>query len=89
MKWQIESPGKFYDRNEKSVVYFDPQSCDTHLVSEFAGQIIQHLAGKTLGLNEIINMLSPDISPVDLPELTRAVPDILLDLVALDIVEQV
>lgn len=89
MKWRVEFPGEFYDRNEQSVVYFNAQSGDTHLISDFASQIIHHLSDNSLELDDIIEKLAPDIASQDLPELALAIPDILRELVALDIVEQI
>lgn len=88
MKWHIDSAGQFYDCEENLVVYFDSASGDTHLISDFAAYLLQQIAGKGHPLNEeeIIDLVTADIEPADLFELTKAIPDILGELAALDIV---
>lgn len=88
MKWQIDSIGKFYDRHESMVVYFNPASGDTHLISEFAACLIQRIADQKRPLDneEITALITADIEPGGLPELTQVIPDILSELTALDII---
>ena len=88
MKWQIYSLGQFYDCNEEMVVYFDSASGDTHLINDFAAYLIQQIANlnRPVCNEELITLVTADIEPADLSELTLAIPDILSELAALDIV---
>ena len=80
--------GLIYACNESMVVYFDPASGDTHLISDFAAYLIQRIAdaGRPLESEELISMIVDDIEPADLPELSTAIPDILKELNSLDII---
>ena len=91
MTWHLETIGHFYTCGEDMAVYFDPASGDTHLVSNFAAHLIQRIAGQECPLTnqQIIELVSADIEPADLAELSGAVPGILSELAALDIVSQV
>ena len=88
MKWHAGAVGQFYDRGENTVVYFDPASGDTHLISDFAAYLVRSLATtcRSLDIAEIIELASGDIEPEDLVELRNAIPGILNELVDLDIV---
>jgi hypothetical protein len=88
MIWRIVSHGRFYDAGESTVVYFDLASGDTHLISDFAAYLIQQLAGQPMGIEALVNQISPDIDPDDLPEVTQVTPGVLEELVALDILER-
>ena len=89
MKWQIDLRGQFYDRDEEMVVYFDPASGDTHLISHFAAHLIRQFTDQPMGIEALIEKISPDIDPGDLPEMTQATPDVLQELVTLDIIKSV
>ena len=81
--------GQFYDPGEDMVVYFDPASGDTHLISHFAAYLIQQFTGQPMGIEALIKQISPDIDPVDLLEMTEATPDVLAELVTLDVLKRV
>jgi hypothetical protein len=85
MKWQTTSLGEFYDRGEDSVVYYDPVSGGTHLISEFAAYLIQQIADTPLSTEHIIEGL-PDIAAENLPALSASIPEILSQLTDLDII---
>jgi PqqD family protein of HPr-rel-A system len=87
MKWQIQSAGQTYDRGDESIIYYDPMSGGTHLISEFAGYLIQKIAGSPLSTEQVIELLSSDIDAEALTELQTAVPDILNQLAELDIIQ--
>ena len=88
MKWQLHPLGQFYDCKESTVVYFDPASGDTHLIRDFAAYLIQKMAeeNRPLEPEEIIELITADIETEDSAELIQAIPDILSELAALDIV---
>ena len=88
MSWNIDSVGLFYACDEGMVVYFDPASGDTHLVSDFAAYLIQRIAeeSRPVDSEELISLIADDIEPTDLPELIQAIPEILAELNSLDII---
>ena len=88
MKWHLGQMGQIYECGERTVVYFDPDSGDTHLLSDFAGFLIRELAGKTLTLQQIIDLVSQEVEPEGLPDIADHLPTVLNDLVALDVIEQ-
>ena len=87
MIWRLSSPGALYDCNENTVVYFDPASGNTHLLSDFAGHIIQSLATKPLSTDQIADGFADHVAADDLQGVIDVIPDVLTELRALDIVE--
>jgi PqqD family protein of HPr-rel-A system len=88
MKWRSNSIGRFYDSDEGTVVYFDPHSGDTHLLSEFAAHIMRQLGDQLLTIDELVTQILPSIDFEDLRDLEAAVPNVLAELVDLDILKQ-
>lgn len=90
MKWYIQSLGRFYAPDEAMVVYFDPASGDTHLISEYTAFLIQQFADQSnpMDMDTLITCISPDIDPEDLPELIESTPAVLAELVTLDILQR-
>ena len=89
MKWQIYSVGQFYDADEGMVVYFEPSSGDTHLVSDFAAYLIQLLAVQPMNIEELVSRISPDIDSGDPEEMTEATQGVLVELLTLNILKRV
>ncbi len=89
MEWKIDKPGQFYDCGEPGVVYFDPSTGDTHLLSAFAAFLIQKIADNPGGTDAIIESISPELDPTDLAASTDALPGLLDELVSLEILERV
>ena len=87
MKWQIQSAGEIYDRGDESIIYYDPMSGGTHLISDFAGYIIQKIAANPLSTEQVIELLSSDADIEACTELQTAVPDILGQLAELEIIQ--
>ncbi len=87
MKWRVEAVGQFYDPSEGLVVYFDPASGDTHLISEFAAYLVRQLALTPLTLEEITEQIEQDVEPEDQSALITKLPDIIDSLVKLDVVQ--
>lgn len=87
MLWRIESVGRFFDANEDSVVYFDPFSGDTHLLSAFAAFLIRQFSDRPLSTEELASLLSPHLDSNDEVELLEAVSGVLEELLALDILQ--
>lgn len=88
MTWRTHSKGRLYDANESTVVYFDSHSGDTHLLSDFAGFIMQQLNEQPLTTEALVQQISPSIDAEDIGELEAAVITVLEELVILDILKQ-
>ena len=88
MKWRIESIGRFYDANESTVVYFDSQSGDTHLLSDFAAYVMRHLIEQPLTTEELVNRISPTIETGNISDVKGTVSGVLEELLSLDILKR-
>ncbi len=88
MRWHVDPLGDFYNCDETTVVYFDRASGDTHLLGEFAAYLLQSLAAQPMDTPQLIAHLSQGIDAVDLADLERTVPQILNELLALDVIDQ-
>jgi PqqD family protein of HPr-rel-A system len=88
MNYSVEVPGRFYDCGEESVVYFDLQTGDTHLVSTFAAHVIRLLTSQPMDSDTLMERLAEDIAGEDLPYLAEVLPNILEELTSLDVVER-
>jgi PqqD family protein of HPr-rel-A system len=88
MTRRLHSKGRIYDAQESTVVYFDAYSGDTHLLSDFAGFVVQQLDAQPLTTDELVNQISPSIDPQEIPDLEAMVSGILEELVSLDILKQ-
>mgnify|MGYP003666382939 CR=1 FL=1 len=87
MTWRTYSKGQLYDANESTVVYYDAYSGDTHLLSDFAGYVMQLLNSQPLSTEELVTRASQDIDPEDIPDLENAITGVLKELVLLDILK--
>lgn len=88
MMWRVHSRGRLYDANESTVVYFDSYSGDTHLLSDFAGYVMQQLSDQPQTTEELINHLSPSIDSGEIPDLVIVVTGVLEELLILDILKR-
>jgi PqqD family protein of HPr-rel-A system len=88
MKWRAHSPGRLYDADESTVVYFDSHSGDTHLLSDFAGCIMQTLTRQPMTTEELVRALTPSFEPDDTSDLSDLVTGVLEELVTLDILKK-
>ena len=88
MTWRVYSKGRLYDANESTVVYFDSYSGDTHLLSDFAGYVMQQLNEQPLTTAELVQKISSDVDSEDIPDLESAVTGVLEELVLLDILKR-
>ena len=88
MDYSVAVPGRFYDCGEDSIVYFDVQTGDTHLVSSFAAHVIRLLSSQPMDSDALVQRLARDIAAEDLSYLAEVVPDILDELTSLDVVER-
>lgn len=84
----MHSTGQIFDANEGSVVFFHPESGDTHLLSEFAACILQQLATGPMSTGKLIEHLGPLMEADSQTALEESVGIVLEELVALDIVSR-
>lgn len=87
MKWQIHSAGRFYDANESTVVYFDSHSGDTHLLTDFAGFIMQQFGEEPLTTEGLLDKISTAVESPGEGDLRQALLAVLEELVSLDILK--
>lgn len=87
MTWRIHPKGLLYDAHESTVVYFDAYSGDTHLLSDFAGFVMQKLGNQPLTTEELVKQIAPSIDPEEIPDLEEMVNGVLEELVSLDILK--
>lgn len=83
MKWRAQSTGRFYDPGEGQVVYYDPRSGDTHLLSAVAAHLLQLIQQQPRSLGELAASFDEG-SRGDTEAALRAVLD---ELVSLDVLE--
>ena len=88
MKWQRNTVGRFYDANETMVVYFDANSGNTHLLSDFAAYLLQQFGEQPVTTEELVQNVSPHIETGDIVELQETVSGVLEELAALDILKR-
>jgi PqqD family protein of HPr-rel-A system len=88
MTWRIHPKGRLYDAHESTVVYFDAYSGDTHLLSDFAGFVMQQLGAQPLTTEELVKQISPSIDREEIPDLEEMVSGVLDELVFLDILKR-
>ena len=89
MKWRIGSSGQLYDPGEDFVVYYDPASGDTHLLSAVAGAVLRLIDHQPLEATQLVAELWPDAESDVLPLLCRDITSLLEELQALEVVVQV
>lgn len=88
MKWRKDSRGRVYDASEGTVVYFDSNSGDTHLLSDFAAYVIQQFDDRPLTTGDLVNKISPTVDSGNVQDLTEAISGVLEEFVALDILKR-
>lgn len=69
-------------------MYFDSYSGDTHLLSDFAGFVMQQLSDQPLTTKEVVDQISPSIDSEEIPDLEDAVTGVLEELALLDILKR-
>ena len=69
-------------------MYFDTRTGDTHLVSDFAAHIIRMLSDRAMDMDTLRKNLLPNVDADDVGDLNSALPNILDELLSLEVVEQ-
>ena len=89
MQWRITAPGRIYDSGEDSIVYFDPRSGDTHLLTSFAAFVIEQLTSEPMDIPALTDQAIP-LAETERPENVRsAICAVIEELEQLDILERV
>ncbi len=88
MKWRTAGTGRIYDPGEGTVVYFDTDSGDTHLLGDFAAFVVEQFEGQSLTIEELAARVSPAVEPDQFPDIEGAVHDVVAELSALDILKR-
>lgn len=86
MIYSVEVPGRFYDCRESSIVYFDLQTGDTHLVNNFTAHVIRVLADHPMDFNRLIENLASDVEAEDRSSMAEVLPGILDELISLNMI---
>lgn len=86
MLWHIQSSGHFYDPGEETVIYYDPSSGDTHLLTDLAAFVVEQIQAAPTSEQDLLERLRPhlDDEGVDVEALLTGV---LQDLRILDIAQ--
>ena len=87
MKWRLESPGIFYDADEGSDVYNEPDSGHTHQIGEFDAIQLSQIGKKPMGAAELLRSVQSDVVDRSEAELHDAIVPVLDELVALNILK--
>lgn len=59
--WHIASAGRFYDANEETVIYYDPNSGDTHLLTDLAAFVVEKISGGATTESALLEQLAPHL----------------------------
>lgn len=86
MLWQIRSEGRFYDAHEETVIYYDPNSGDTHLLTDLAAFVVEQIAQGTGEEAGILKALAPHLEGEDV-DATELLSGVLQELSHLDIAQ--
>ena len=86
MLWHMQSAGQFYDPGEETVIYYDPGSGDTHLLTALAAFVVEQMREGPIDEPTLLARLRPhlDGEAVDVSALLQGV---LRDLQILDIAQ--
>lgn len=87
MAWQLTTPGLLYDREEPTAVYYHSGSGNTHLLSSFSLLVVRLLSQQPMNLADLGSALAPHVAEEDFNDISAAIPEILDNLVELDILE--
>jgi PqqD family protein of HPr-rel-A system len=88
MDWHLTSPGKLYDRNESLLVYFHFASGNTHLISEFAGELLAFLRETPCSSERVCDRFEGRFTDIDAFDRAQVIDDNLQALEAIDLIEQ-
>lgn len=87
MKWRSFFSGEIYDSGDPIVVYFDPGSGDTHLLTEIAASIMHTLATKNYDRAELADSLRTFFPKLSCEELDAEIEQSLRELSDIHLIE--
>lgn len=87
MKWRACSQGKTYDTGNSHVVYFDPASGSTYMISEVAAWVLSELASNPLTTEELINCFMVQAEEISDAEAKILVEAQISELQSFDLIE--
>lgn len=87
MLWHACSEGLIFDRDEGAVVFFDPASGNTHLISDFALEILRILSVSPLSPEAIKKECADQMVDLDSDEQNHLIDGMLHELHTLDLIE--
>ena len=87
MKWRACSPGKTYDTGNSHVVYFDPDSGSTYMISEVAAWLLSELVTSPHTTEELINRFMSQAEEISDAEAKTLVEAQIRELQSYDLIE--
>ncbi|GAB5450552.1 MAG: hypothetical protein Hals2KO_08800 [Halioglobus sp.] len=70
------------------MVYFEPRSGDTHLLTDFSAYVVNLLGQRAMSLEELEVTVAPSVEEDRAGDLKQFISQVLQDLETLDIVER-
>jgi len=87
MKWRACSQGRIYDVGNSHVVYFDPASGSTFMISEVAAWLLSELAPNPLTTEELIYRFMSQAEEISGAEAKKLVGAQIGELQSYDLIE--
>ena len=88
MAWSLSSQGRFYDCGDPLVVYFDPASGNTLLISEVAAFLLERLQAGPLSTSALAELVAQNLESAGDEDLTDTIESLLQNLESSDLVER-
>jgi len=86
MLWHIQSSGHFYDPGEETVIYYDPASGDTHLLTDLAAFVVENIQAAPISEGDLLERLRPHLEG-EASDVQALLTGVLQDLQILDIAQ--
>jgi PqqD family protein of HPr-rel-A system len=88
MVWSLSSQGRVYDSGDPLVVYFDPASGKTLLISEVAAFLLEKLQAGPRSTRALADLVAQNLDSAGDDGLPDVVEALLQDLESVDLVER-
>jgi hypothetical protein len=88
MTWSLSSHGRFYDSGDPLVVYFDPASGKTLLISEVAAFLLEKLQAGPRSTGELTDLVAQNLESAGDQGLLDTIEKLLCELESSDLVER-
>ena len=89
MKWRACSQGKTYDTGDGFIVYFDPASGNTHLISDVAAYLLAELTIGPLSTEQIQVCLAAKGVSASAADETNHISAMIQELQSFDLIEPI